>query len=281
MREVIFIGIKYFLGANSGEGFYSLYDSFARNDGDLLYLIKGGPGCGKSGFMRKITEKAQGLGYEVEEILCSGDPDSLDAVYIPEIKTAFCDATAPHAAEPRLFAVDSYYVNLGQFCSLSENSKIAEYSKKYKQMYKSAYSYLSPLAGLKRAEIPDLYGQNEIRIAKSRAKSAVIRNVSKLSSCTPKSSFRFIHCISCLGELCLEESLSELCKQIYLIDDRLGLADTYLKAVIETAKRRCGELIVCPSPLLTDMTEAVILPEQALGYISSSVMKPVKPYRLA
>ena len=64
----------FFLGANSREGFYSLYDSFVnvRKD-DFLWLIKGGPGCGKSSFMRRIGKAAETKGLDVEYIRCSGD----------------------------------------------------------------------------------------------------------------------------------------------------------------------------------------------------------------
>ena len=40
------------------------------------------------------------MGYDAEYILCSGDPDSLDAVIIPSLKLAWADGTAPHALEP-------------------------------------------------------------------------------------------------------------------------------------------------------------------------------------
>ena len=75
----------FFLGANSAQGFYSLYSDFASRPGDMLHIIKAGPGTGKSTFMRKIGQAAEERGYEVEYIICSGDPDSLDGVYIPAL----------------------------------------------------------------------------------------------------------------------------------------------------------------------------------------------------
>ena len=87
---------RWFLGANSAEGFRSLYEDFCRGEGDFLRIIKGGPGCGKSSFMRHIGEAAEKKGLEVEYILCSGDPDSLDGVYIPALRLGYADGTAPH-----------------------------------------------------------------------------------------------------------------------------------------------------------------------------------------
>lgn len=107
-----------FLGANTGRGFYSLYDEFVK-PGDFLWILKGGPGCGKSGFMRRIGAAAEAAGHDVEYVLCSGDPDSLDAVYITDLGVAYADGTAPHVIEPRHPGADSNYVNLGAHLDVS------------------------------------------------------------------------------------------------------------------------------------------------------------------
>ena len=39
-------------------------------------------------------------GLETEYILCSGDPDSLDAVVFPDKAAAIVDGTAPHMVVP-------------------------------------------------------------------------------------------------------------------------------------------------------------------------------------
>lgn len=49
------MGEQYFLGANSRAGFQSLYRYFAAAEGEGLHVIKGGPGTGKSSFMRRIA----------------------------------------------------------------------------------------------------------------------------------------------------------------------------------------------------------------------------------
>ena len=54
------MSVSYYLGANSYKGFYSLYDEFLFSDAiKRLYILKGGAGCGKSSFMRKIAEAAE------------------------------------------------------------------------------------------------------------------------------------------------------------------------------------------------------------------------------
>ena len=107
---------SYFLGANTACGFVSLYGDFCRGERDYLHIIKGGPGTGKSGLMRAIGREAERRGLDVEYVQCSGDPKSLDGVYLPLLSLGWCDGTAPHAAEPGIFGADSDYLNVGQFC---------------------------------------------------------------------------------------------------------------------------------------------------------------------
>ena len=95
------MNLSYFLGANSYRGFHSLYDDFVFSpEVDRLYIIKGGAGCGKSSFMKTIAAAANEAGLDVERVVCSGDPDSLDGIFIPMLRLAYVDGTAPHAAVP-------------------------------------------------------------------------------------------------------------------------------------------------------------------------------------
>lgn len=90
----------YFLGANTGSGFFSVYDDFCPpGSGVFLWVLKGGPGCGKSTFMRRTTAAMEERGLESVYIHCSGDPDSLDGVIFPAIGTAIVDGTAPHGMD--------------------------------------------------------------------------------------------------------------------------------------------------------------------------------------
>ena len=94
--------IEYFLGANSPTGFYSLYDHLLPPEqARAIYILKGGPGCGKSTLMRRVGAWAEEAGLKTEYILCSGDPDSLDAVILPAVGAAIVDGTAPQGVVPQ------------------------------------------------------------------------------------------------------------------------------------------------------------------------------------
>ena len=78
---------KFFLGANSPCGFFSRFDNlYEPENGYFCYILKGGPGSGKSSLMKKVASETINKGLEVELIYCPSDPNSLDAVIIPEKK---------------------------------------------------------------------------------------------------------------------------------------------------------------------------------------------------
>ena len=93
--------VCFYLGANSPTGFYSLYDQLLEPEqAETIYILKGGPGCGKSSLMRRVAQQAAQAGETVEYILCSADPDSLDGVVLPRLGAALVDGTAPHGTAP-------------------------------------------------------------------------------------------------------------------------------------------------------------------------------------
>ena len=139
--------IELFAAANSGEGFKSFYDGiFDTSEIERRYLIKGGPGTGKSTFMRTVAKEAEERGLSVEYYRCSSDPQSLDAVVI-EGRAAVLDATSPHNVEPRLVGARDEIVNLGIFWDndglSSQLELIRELTSAKAEQYKRAYQFLS------------------------------------------------------------------------------------------------------------------------------------------
>ena len=62
--------VRFFLGANSPGGFYSLYDQLIDPaQAEEIYILKGGPGCGKSSLMHRVAEAVEAHGLSVEYIL--------------------------------------------------------------------------------------------------------------------------------------------------------------------------------------------------------------------
>lgn len=76
-------------------------------------ILKGGPGVGKSTFMRRVHAALCGDGEPSTLYFCSGDPDSLDAVAVPHAGLLILDGTAPHIVDPKIPGARDGIVNLG------------------------------------------------------------------------------------------------------------------------------------------------------------------------
>ena len=247
----------FFLAANSGRGFYSLYDGFPERRGVFLSIIKGGPGTGKSGFMRRISAAAKQSGLDTEEIICSGDPDSLDALYIPALGRAWMDGTAPHVREPKVFAADAGYEDLGRFCAhpLGKNDAALarEIDRDYKAVYAQAYRLLSAAA-----QTADCARETPLSCAGASTISELIGDAGEPGFIKR----RFLRAVSCKGRVRLAGTLRELCPRAVM------LSDEGLEHAARMGEENGLGAIVCPQPLRPDKLDAVLLPERSLAFVS-------------
>lgn len=264
--------LKYFLGANSGDGFASLYDDFVRyEEGDFLWVIKGGPGCGKSSFMKKIGAAAENAGMAVEYIFCSGDPHSLDGVYLPEKRVGYVDGTAPHVIEVAYPAAAGLYLDLGRYYDMQSlrprADELMRLNKKYKTLYAHAYTQLAAAAAVLPGQA-DFAGAADIRAVKRRAESAAAREFGKKTgSGTCRS--RYLSAVTCDGFVQFFETAETLCHRIYAVDNEFGLAPIFLERLAELAKEQGIDMIECYDTLHKNQLAAVLLPELSLGFAAS------------
>ncbi len=149
----------YFASCNSFKGFRSYFDKiFNSRDFDKIFVLKGGPGTGKSTLMKKITKTFGKDEVNIENFYCSSDINSLDGVIVEkcEKRVAILDGTAPHERDATVVGSIDEIVNLGENldCIWLEkySDKILELSGQKSDAYKTAYSYLR-CAGACDAEI--------------------------------------------------------------------------------------------------------------------------------
>lgn len=120
--------LNYYAGGNTARGFYSLYESNLQGL-SCLFILKGGPGTGKSSLMKKLGQEWNGKGYDIEYLHCSSDNDSIDGLIIPALRVGIVDGTAPHVIEPNAPGAVEEYVNLGEAwdsARLKENREAIE-----------------------------------------------------------------------------------------------------------------------------------------------------------
>ena len=114
----------FFLGANAPGGFVSAFGkAYDPMDGWRVYIIKGGPGTGKSTLMKKAAALLAEKDDSVFLSPCTGDPWSLDAVTAENQKVMLLDGTAPHVVEPQYPGVCESLIDLGSW-SGTESSAV-------------------------------------------------------------------------------------------------------------------------------------------------------------
>ncbi|MCL2569467.1 MAG: hypothetical protein FWE12_08615 [Oscillospiraceae bacterium] len=270
--------LHFFLGANSPAGFYSLYDELVDPYTDeTLYILKGGPGCGKSSFLKTIAKGLADVGLTVEQIHCSADPDGLDAIYIPALGIAYVDGTAPHVIEPTYMAVFDQYINLGEFYDTDAlrplKSDVIALTHAYKGLYARAYDCIAAAHGVAR----DVAVRDEsvITAVRKRAKGIISREIRKTrvgrdASDAPKTTRRFLSALTHKGHIAHFDVIEALAGRVYHLDNHLGLAHYMLTDLLEAATLAKLDCIVCPSPMDPERLEHLFIPPLDLAFISSN-----------
>ena len=138
----------YFAAANTSDGFISYFDTlFDPTQLRKIYILKGGPGVGKSTLMKKAALAAQKKGYSPIFYHCSSDPNSLDGVVVPETGKAILDGTAPHTVDPIYAGAKEEIVPLGNAWHIpsleKEAARICELTDAKGAHYRTAYRLLA------------------------------------------------------------------------------------------------------------------------------------------
>lgn len=137
-----------FPGSNTPSGFHSYYNNIISQDNaNKIFIIKGGPGTGKSSFMKKVANHFFNQKIDVEYHHCSADPASLDAIVIVPAAVAIIDGTFPHAIDPQAPGAIDEIINLSPFWNEKEirsnKNMIIQTNAKRKDLFAKSYHYLS------------------------------------------------------------------------------------------------------------------------------------------
>ena len=89
----------YFVTANTSSGFVSFFDDVIKQS-ERVYIIKGGPGSGKSTFIKRIGEDLLSMGMNVDFIYSPEDKNSIEGIYVKDIRVATINGTYPHSIDP-------------------------------------------------------------------------------------------------------------------------------------------------------------------------------------
>ncbi len=276
-------GAAFFLAANSSNGFFSLFDElYDSSDGWRAYIIKGGPGTGKSGVMKKIASAAEEKGFYVEKIICSGDPDSLDAIIIPQIKICFADGTAPHTMEPQYPGAVEEIINLGECWNSRKLFEQREHILTITNCNKALHKQSARYVGACSTAFADSAKIEAAVAIEEKAENYATRFISRKCSC--KNSMgteqkRFLSGVSPQGYITLFDTAQTLCDEIYSVTDE----GYYASGMLMHALCRCAvangiDVISCLNPFAPQGNPLhIIFPQERIGFFTSNSLQNFKP----
>lgn len=268
--------VRFFLGANTARGFYSLYDELADPlSGDTVWYIKGGPGNGKSTFMRRVADAASAAGKTADRFPCSGDPDSLDAIFIREARTAYVDATSPHVREPVLPGASGRYLDLSIFYKPGLEQKasgIHRLFSLYREQYARCYELLRAAELCAPEKTPGLLSNDVLRRVRDAADAAADRELTAGPGFSLRR--RFLSALTCQGRVTFWESVGES-GQVVAAESEYGLAGVFLRRLLDRSRELGCPAVLCPDPLSPEEPEAVILPASGISFVASCRNRPI------
>lgn len=273
---------SFFLGANTPKGFYSLFNELYNPDDDWnMYIIKGGPGTGKSSLMKKVAKEAEKYNYTVERIPCSSDPLSLDGIIIPKLKIAIADGTSPHVIDPIYPGVCEHIINLGSYWNcdkLKDNYyKIKKTTKINSDFHKQCIKFLKSAAVID-SEIKII---TEKYLKKDKAERFADRfcenNLLKTDSDTGLFKKRFLSAVTPIGITVQYDSLFSMCDKIIVLTDNTSSIANYINRLInKNAEKKEIDRILCMCPLNPDdKIDHIIFPNLRLGLFTSNIYHPM------
>ena len=264
-----------FLGANTPRGFVSLFSELYDPYGDWnAVIIKGGPGCGKSTLMKRAAEAAAARGFSVERVHCGSDPQSLDAVLVPEKRFCICDGTAPHVLEPKFPGVCETLLDLGAFWDkeiLREKAEeIRRLTVENALFHRRAARHLAAAGHLTE----DLQSKTERAILEEKLHSYAVRfcarELPRQKTTQPgKRSRRYLSGITPEGRILFESTLHALSSRVIALEDPYtAAAGMLLEEIGSRALAKGFDVIFCLDPMQPDgCCEGLILPQASLSLI--------------
>ncbi len=271
------VDLKYFLAANSCEGFYSVFDKCYTADGEWrVFIIKGGPGTGKSSFMKYFAVKAADKGFKTVFCPCSSDPYSLDSVILPEKKIVIMDGTSPHTVDPSYPGVCEKILNFGEFWNdeafLGIENEVISTTLLNKALHKTASRYITATGKL----IKDNYKtalactdkEKAVLFAKKLCKKLIPQKADSIGS----EWVRFIEGITPLGIVSYSKTVDAEVQNKIIIDDPYGASANIIVSFIREYALKSGyEIITLKNPFFPSLLcDHIIIPELSLAVVTEN-----------
>lgn len=268
---------RYFAEGNTARGPISLFDSSLQQL-NRLYILKGGPGTGKSTMIRTLGQKFAQKGYDLWYIHCARDHDSLDGLIVPALQFGIVDGTPPHVIEPVIPGVVGEYINLGEAWDTNMLRKyrgeLEQLQQKINDTYQNAYDEFA-----KALHVHDnwesVYIENMNFEAANQLTGEYIQHLfgKHQLARTARVDRRFLGASTPAGAVDFVPNLTEGLARRYFIKGRPGSGkSTMLKQVAKAAEERGFDVEIYHCGFDPQSVDMVIV--RALGFAIFDSTKP-------
>ena len=261
-----------FAASNSCRGFCNYYgEIFTEARAPRLYVIKGGPGTGKSHFMKTVAGRARREGCAVTEYACSSDPASLDGILIERAghpAMGLLDGTPPHVCEPALPGAREEIINLGAFWDarrlVGQRDTIERLNREKAEAYAHAYAYLAAVGqvdGVADARLESCVNREGLLALGRR----ILRGQPVGKGFTPIPALR--RAVSMRGAVCLhafEQESAALGGTLLLPEDHYGLGYRLTALLLGLSREAGHRVLVSYDPVLPHKIDGLLYPDTGL-----------------
>lgn len=264
---------RFFTAANGYTGFRSYFDSvFSPTEYTRIFVLKGGPGTGKSTLLRNIAAALEDSCDRCELILCSSDPHSLDGIILQRggRRIGILDGTAPHERDALLPGAVSELINLGDGWNAEELKKhrkeIEEFDKIRINYYRSAYEKLALIGKIDGYIMADVKEAFDITAVGRYARDVI----SNISAPNGERDIRLVSAVCSMGRLTLP-TLGKISSATIHVGGSRYAARLFLTFLASEAKRSGIRHIYIPEPERDEYCEALLFPDASLSIVRESV----------
>ena len=278
--------VDFFLGALSPSGFSGWFHEAAADPAVTAYLVKAGPGCGKSTLMRRLAAADAAHTCErgaarIERIHCSSDPDSLDGVLCTDVGALFLDATAPHTLDCRYPGaaerVVSLYDALDNGYLAAHRGEILAAGRRNSALLQQAGAQFALACGVltqRRALAAQALDTDKMRRFGRYLAGKTMP--ARRHAAPGKQEHRLLSAPTPQGLTAYRETVVSLADTVYALQDPCGVAAPLLRQLAEHARTNGYDAILCHCATDQTKLDHLLIPSLRLAFATSNPWHPME-----
>lgn len=279
----------YFPGNNTPVGFFSYYGYIlGQREAEKIVCIKGGPGTGKSTFLKKVGESLSEKGQNVDFLHCSADENSLDGIIVTDERIALIDGTRPHIIDPITPGAVDFIINFGDFWNDKKiadcKDEIISFGEESSKWYKTAYNYIAAA----KAVYNNLSDVNEEGIEISEiyklAADIIAREYRQYNISLKAGGIKrfFASAITPAGTVSFVKTLLTPINRIYLVNVPEGYCNSsFMNILMEGAVYRGFDVEAFYCPMDPERKiEHLLVPELSLAFTTVNKWHDLEPWEI-